>query len=126
MPPNIQHKVGDKLYISYDKGEHWEEIKPLEHIVDGKKYTSWDGKNWTLYLSPTEKTVKSVGDLGVKAVKWIFAGEKKGTERIGKENKTKTKTKKTAVKSFDMPDFDRFNHDMTEDDRWSKGPFGGN
>jgi len=124
MPPNIQHKVGDKLYISYDKGANWEEIKPLEHTVDGKKYTSWDGNNWTPYLSPAEKTVKSVGDLGVKAVKWILTGKKENPENK-KENKTKTKTKKTPVKKFEMPNMDRFNHSFEDDDRWSKGPFGG-
>lgn len=120
MPPNIQHKVGDKLYISYDYGKNWEEIKPLEHTVDGKLYQSWDGKNWTLKLSDSSKTIKTIGDLGVKAVKWILAGEKEGTV------KTKTKTKKTPVKKFEMMDMDKFNHSFEDDDRWSKGPFGGN
>ena len=122
MPPNIQHKVGDKLYISYDDGKNWEEIKPLEHTVDGKKYTSLDGKNWTPYLSPTEKTVKNIGDLGVKAVKWIFTGGKENGE---KSTGKKIKTKKTPVKKFKMPDMDKFNHGFEDDDRWSKGPFGG-
>jgi len=69
MPKELVHEIDNKIFISIDDGKNWTEKKPYEHIINGKRYTSVDGENWTLYRSPTEQAIKVPVDIRNKIYK---------------------------------------------------------